>query len=185
MNALSLRSIGHIDSFVTPADYSELTIKSPAVDFFTDFTINKPLVIESSLPAIETKLLMKKAHVRLKLVINEKEQLVGIVSADDLLDRKIVQKLGKGDNRQDLSITDFMTPRDKLSVLEFSEVENANIGAVIHSLKSLGQQHCLVVDSSVNAIRGLFSASDISRKLKVDIDIQDQPSFSKLANKLD
>jgi len=135
--------------------------------------------------AIDTITLMKKAHVRLKLVINQHEELLGIVSADDLIERKIVQKLSKGDKREDLSITEFMTPKDKLKVLEYNDVEKSSIKEVINVLKTSGQQHCLVVDSREKLVRGLFSANDISRKLKVNVDVQDQPSFLKLANHLD
>ena len=91
----------------------------------------------------------------------------------------------QGDKREDLSITEFMTPKDKLRVLEYSEVKKSSIKDVINVLKTSGQQHCLVVDSREKLVRGLFSVSDISRKLKVNVDVQDQPSFIKLANHLD
>lgn len=185
MNTLSLNNIGQIKSLASPEDVNELTLSSPALAFFTDFTITKPLVIESNVSALDTMQLMKKAHVRLKLVINQNDDLLGIVSADDLIERKILQKLEKGDKRTDLSITDFMTPKDKLKVLEYDALEKSNIEQVIQTLKDSGQQHCLVVDSKADLVRGLFSVSDISRKLKVDIDVQDRPSFLKLAGKFD
>ncbi|MFC3094019.1 CBS domain-containing protein [Alteromonas sediminis] len=185
MKELKLNQIGDIRAFVTPSEFSELTLKSSALLFFTDFSKVRPLIIESGVSALETIHLMKKAHVKLKLVVDENEQLVGIVSADDLIERKFVQKLGDGTKRHELSISDFMTPREKLTVLEFSDVEKANIGAVIGTLRNSGKQHCLVIDSDKKVIRGLFSVSDISRKLKVDIDILDQPSFAKLANSLE
>ncbi|MBO1256327.1 CBS domain-containing protein [Alteromonas sp. 5E99-2] len=185
MKPLNIHSIGNIRKFATTTETEEITLLSPALSFFTDFTVTRPLVIESNISAVDTERLMKKAHVRLKLVLDEKGELLGIVSADDLLERKIVQKLDIGIDRKDLSITDFMTPREKLNVLDFNDVEKSNIGKVIHTLKNSGQQHCLVVDSDKQLIRGLFSVNDISRKLKIEIDVQDQPSFSKLAIKLD
>ena len=185
MNRLNLIPLGKINTFVVPDEIDEITADSSALSVFTDFSITKPLIIESSLSALETERLMKKAHVRLKLVLNDKGEFIGIVSAEDLLERKIVQKLQKGDKRQDLSITDFMTPANNLWVLEFDQVKNSKIKHVIQALKDYGQQHCLVVESKINKIRGLFSVSDISRKLKVDIDIQDRPSFAKLASKLE
>jgi hypothetical protein len=51
---------------------------------------------------------------------------------------------------------------------------------VIHHLKDSGQQHCLVVDKQANKIRGIFSASDISRKLKLPINVQDKSNFYKV-----
>ncbi len=185
MSNLQLNSIGNIRQLANPVEHSELSLTTSALEFFTDFTEIQPLVVESNLSAVDTIKLMKKTHVRLKLVVNSEEELVGIVSVDDLLERKIVQKLDKGEARSDLSLTDFMTPRSKLKVLEYKEISTSNIIKVISALENSGQQHCLVVDSYENIIRGLFSVSDISRKLKVDIDIHDKPSFSKLADKLD
>ena len=185
MNELKLNAIGNIKQFINPASYTELSLKSPALAFFTDFSVTKPLVIESNLSAVETMLLMKKTHVRLKFVLNAHDDVVGIVSADDIIERKLVQKLGKGDKREDLLITDFMTPREKLRVFEYKDLVNTNISHVIKALKDSGQQHCLVVETEKDIIRGIFSVSDISRKLQIAIDVQDQPSFSKLASKVD
>lgn len=185
MNTLRLNNIGTITTLAATEDVSELSLSSSALTFFTDFKKIKPLVIESNLSAVEAMQLMKKTHVRLKLVIDQNSELLGIVSADDLIERKIIQKLEKGDKREDLSINDFMTHKDKLKVLEYNAIDKSSIKQVIQVLKTSGQQHCLVVDSNAELIRGLFSVNDISRKLKVDIDVQDQPSFLKLASKLD
>lgn len=184
MNKLNLKNIDTIKKLAVTEGVEELSLSSNALRFFTDFKEVTPLVIESNLSAVEARQLMKKSHVRLKLVIDENNELVGIVSAEDLLERKIIQKLQKGDKREDLSIKDFMIKKDTLNVLEYSALTNSNIKQVIEILKTSGQQHCLVVDSNENVVRGLFSVSDISRKLKVYIDIQDQPSFLKLASTL-
>jgi CBS domain containing-hemolysin-like protein len=172
----------HLDQ---PKEKEPLTLRSPALSFFTDFTQVTPLVIDSDTSAVDTLQTMKKTHVRLKLVINQSDEVVGIVSADDLKERKIIQKMNKGDKRQDVSVKELMIPTEKLKVLSYEEIANCNISAIIDTLKSLGQQHCLVVDKQSNTIRGLFSVSDISRKLYISIDIYDAPSFLKLAVALD
>lgn len=185
MTKLNLMSIANINRLASPNQIEVVDLKTNALVFFTDFTQVNPLVIESSMSAFDTMRLMKKAHVRLKIVIDDEGCMLGIVSAEDLLERKMVQKLGKGDKVSDLSVTEFMTPLEKLRVLEYKEIKTSRIADVIGVLKHSGQQHCLVIDSEAEEVRGLFSASDISRKLKVDIDIQAQPSFVKLASKLD
>ncbi|MBT1451794.1 CBS domain-containing protein [Glaciecola sp. XM2] len=185
MTKLDLKNIGNINHLAVPIDQTELSLTSPAISFFTDFTQTQPLIIESSVSAVDTVKLMKKTHVRLKLVVNEQGDLVGIVSADDLIERKIVQKLQKGDTRDELSVTEFMTPRSGLQVLDYEAVKLSSIKKVIETLKNSGRHHCLVVDTNENLIRGLFSVSDISRKLKLNIDIQNQPSFSTLADHFD
>jgi CBS-domain-containing membrane protein len=73
-----------------------------------------------------------------------------------------------------------MRPKKNLSTLDYNELSRATIGDVIIALKDSGQQHCLVVDKDSNKIRGIFSASDISRKLHLSIDIQEKSSFYKV-----
>ena len=73
-----------------------------------------------------------------------------------------------------------MRSKNDLSALDYNQLANATIGDVISALKNSGQQHCLVVDKESNKIRGIFSASDISRMLQLPIDIQEKSSFYKV-----
>ena len=185
MNKLDLMTLDGVSRLEQPTNYVDLTLHSPSLEFMTDFTQVKPLVIESDYTALETKKLMMKAHVRLKLVLNHDGEFIGIVSADDLIDRKITQKVAEGEKREEIPITDCMLPKQKLRALDYAQLKENKILDVINILRESGQQHCLVVDSQTKTIRGVFSVSDISRKLHLAIDIQDQPSFSKLASSLD
>lgn len=185
MNKLKLKPLDDIHGLEQPLDYVNLNLDSPALEFLTDFTVVKPLIIDSDCTALETKKMMMKAHVRLKLVLDPQGDFIGMVSADDLSDRKITQKVAEGEKREEISITDCMLPKHKLSALDFHQLKHSNILDVINVLKDSGQQHCLVVDGETKTIRGIFSVSDISRKLHLSLDIQDQPSFSKIASTLD
>ena len=180
MKALNLYSTTEVDDLAWPDEMEGLTTESPALHFFTDFKKVKPLVIESTVSAVEVKRLMQKAHVRLKFVLNESGHFVGIISADDLIDRKIVQKVSEGLKRDDIALTELMTPKRDLKALDYQEVAKASISEVISKLKDSGDQHCLVVDCDNHKIRGIFSASDISRKLHLPIDIHDKSSFYKV-----
>jgi len=180
MRKLHLYPASHYEEMVWPEEIDSLSLETPALDFFTDFKSNRPLVIESSVSAIEVQKLMKKAHVRLKFVINPQYQFLGVVSTDDLVDRLIVQKTSEGFKREEIAVTELMRPKKNLSTLDYNELSRATIGDVIIALKDSGQQHCLVVDKDSNKIRGIFSASDISRKLHLSIDIQEKSSFYKV-----
>lgn len=181
MKHLDIISVENIQQIAQPLFEKPLSLDTPALNFFTDFTQVKPLVIQSDYTAIETKNLMIKTHVRLKMVLNPKSEFIGLVSADELTDRKIMQKVADGEKREEISVVDCMIPRVKLPALNYKQISSCCIGDVIRTLKDIGRQHCLVVDSEKNIIRGIFSVSDISRKLHIPIDIQDAPSFSKLA----
>jgi len=100
MRKLHLYPASHYEEMVWPEEIDSLSLETPALDFFTDFKSNRPLVIESSVSAIEVQKLMKKAHVRLKFVINPQYQFLGVVSTDDLVDRLIVQKTSEGFKRR-------------------------------------------------------------------------------------
>ena len=181
MKKLKFHPASAVTELEWPSEIHATSLETPALHFFTDFREVKPLVIESSVSAVDVKNLMIKAHVRLKIVINERNEFLGIVSADDLSDRLIMQKVSEGQNRTDISVADMMQPKHKLVALGYKELKAiTSIGDVIEALKDSGQQHCLVVDSEPEKIRGIFSASDISRMLHLPIDIQDRSSFYKV-----
>lgn len=180
MKALKLEVAADVEDLAWPPESRELSLDSPALEFFTDFLETKPLVIESNVSAIEVQRLMQKAHVRMKIVIDKKGRFMGVVAADDLLDRKILQHVSQGDLRKDIKVTDMMTPRRDLKALGYTAVTSAKINDVINALKNSGEQHCLVVDRQRNQVRGVFSASDISRKLHLPIDIQSVSNFYRV-----
>lgn len=180
MKTLKLYPTTDVFDLARPEETMGLTLDSSALNFFTDFKKVRPLVIESSLSGVEVKSLMKKAHVRLKFVLNDVGQFIGVISADELMDRKIVQRVSEGNKREDVPLTDLMTPKRDLWALDYSQVAKATISEVIETLKDNGQQHCLVIDRVSYKIRGIFSASDISRKLQLPIDIQDKSSFYRV-----
>lgn len=180
MKKLEFNSIGAVDDLCWPIEKSDISITSPAMLFFTDFEKVNPLVIDESISADLTRLLMLKAHVKLKLVVDSDYKFLGVVSLEDLDEQRITAKLSKSVKRESITVTDLMLPKREIKGFDFLEIKYANIGTVIHHLKDSGQQHCLVVDKQANKIRGIFSASDISRKLKLPINVQDKSNFYKV-----
>lgn len=180
MKKLHLYSASNIEDMAWPEEIQSISSATPALHFFTDFKYNRPLVIDSSISAVDVQKLMKKAHVRLKFVIDEHSKFLGVISNDELIDSIIVKKISEGFGRQEVLVTDLMRSKSELLALDYNELAQATIGDVISALKDSGQQHCLVVDQASNKIRGIFSASDISRMLQLPIDIQEKSSFYKV-----
>ncbi|PCI17474.1 MAG: histidine kinase [Piscirickettsiaceae bacterium] len=180
MKKLHLYKTENIDDLAYPEEKHDVSIESPALDFFTDFNNVMPLVTLSSTLITNLQELMVKAHVKLKFVIDENESFIGVISTSDIIARKIVLKVSEGYKREELKVFDLMKPKNELIALDINEVENAQIGDIIDALKESGQQHCLVLDRATHKIRGIFSASDISRKLQLSIYIQDSSSFYKV-----
>lgn len=180
MKKLQLYPTSEIDDLDYPEKIDGFSIASPALDFFTDFHDTTPLVIPASMPAVQAHTLMRQSHVRMKFVVDRARQFIGVVCAEDLIERKIVMKVSEGYAREEIPVSEFMTHKKTMKALDFNEVATALISDVIAVLKQSGQQHCLVVDQASHKIRGIFSASDISRKLHLPIDIQQQSSFYKV-----
>lgn len=184
MKTLPLYDTTPIDELAWPDTPTTLDVSSPALKVFTDFEKVEPLVIESSSFAKDAEVAMKKTHVRLKLVVDNDNKFVGVLSLDNLIGPEFMAKVVQGFKREELRVTDFMTPKDKLKAFDYSDVANSTIGNLIEALKERGQQHCLVIDRDTHKIRGLISASDIARKLKLSININSESSFSNIFNVL-
>ncbi|MDO8863688.1 CBS domain-containing protein [Haliea sp. E1-2-M8] len=180
MKKLHLYPTLDIDELEYPKERVSLSLTSSALEFFTDFHDITPLIIPDSMTAVEALKLMRQTHVRMKFVVDNLGQFVGVVSADDLVESKIVMKVAEGYAREALQVRDFMTHKKTMKALDFEEIVSAQISDVIAVLKQSGQQHCLVVDQRNHRVRGIFSASDISRKLHLPIDIQEKSSFYKV-----
>ena len=176
MTHLEFHEIGTVDDFVWPEEVTGISIESPAMLFFTDF--------EKVTRADLARSLMLREHVKLKLVVDSDDKFLGVVSLDDISEQHITAKLSKTITRDSITVADLMVPKREIKGLDFSEVENVDIGTVVHHLKDIGQQHCLVLDKSLNKIRGIFSASDISRRLGLPINVQDHSNFYRVFSAL-
>jgi len=181
MNKFTLFSVQQIDELVQPADFQPKSLLTNSMEFFTDFRDNEPLVIDAAVSAPEARNMMVRTHVRLKLVVDHEGHFVGVITAADLIEQNIITRAASsGIARDEVRVSDLMTRKKDLLALNIHEVEHSTIGDVVSFLKDNFQQHCLVVDEETHQIRGIFSASDISRKLRLPVYIQEQSSFSKV-----
>jgi len=177
MQTITLFSVSNIAHLVQPEEFHELSAASSALEIFTDFKKHIPLTIEGSVAADDVEVLMRKAHVKMKLVVDANNEFIGTISLDDLDERHFMTRIAAGDARHDILVSDLMTPKERIMALCLDDLEHASIGDVIKSLQKQGQQHCLVVDRSGRQIRGLISASDVARRLHIPIRIERVPTF--------
>lgn len=182
MAKLTLYDVDNVEELEWPDLDHEITMDSPALGIFTDFKEVKPLVIEGDTTAIDAQKLMQKAHVRLKVVVDGDTRFLGIVSFKELNSQEVIKRVSQGARRQELSVMDFMKPKNNLKAFAYSELEKATIKDVVDALKDNGQQHCMVIDHDQDRIRGVISASDIARKLRISLDITRDSSFVGIYN---
>ena len=149
-------------------------IDSPALAVMTDLRQVPAATVDLEAPLDEAKRFMIRRGVHLLLVTNDDRQVLGLITSNDMLGEKPVRfALERGIMRQEIRVRDIMTERERLEVLLYSDLVHAEVGHVVATLKHSGRQHALVIDQGggdeQQAVRGIFSASQIARQLGVSI----------------
>ena len=177
MNTLKLHTVADGDELAWPREDDQLSLATPAVAFFTDFEKIAPLVIQTTTTATEAKAMMLNMQLSLFTVVDEHQHFVGLISADDLLDHKMVQRISEGYKRTEILVSDLMHDKKNLQALAADEAMAATIDDVIEVLTGSGQHYCLVLEPTTHRVRGVFSTAEISRKLHMPIDVRAPDSF--------
>ena len=177
MHTISLFPVNSVAHMVQPDEFNDLDMNSPATEFFTDFKKHRPLTIENSTLAIDVESLMRKAHVRMKLVVDMDNEFVGTISTEELSEQHFMIRIANGERLAEITVSDMMCPKHELLALDIEELQQSTIRDIITALQRSGQQHCLVVDRHNDHIRGLISASDVARRLHMPIKIEKVPTF--------
>ncbi|MFT5996033.1 MAG: CBS domain containing-hemolysin-like protein, partial [Glaciecola sp.] len=105
MKNLDLYETESLDQLVWPEDNEALSMESSALLIFTDFKMYRPLIIDHSVQAIQLEELMKKAQVRMKLVLDKEKKFIGVVGYNDLSEQQILKKANNGITREELLVT--------------------------------------------------------------------------------
>ena len=179
---LKTLSLADISTIERPTDNEHLNLKSPAYKVFTDFNQHIPLVLEQSTSVNDAIALMKRTHVKLKLVIDSRESFRGVISLTDLLSVRVMRAAQEtGLSRNDLTVAQVMTRREALHAININDLASSRIGDLLATMKNFGDQHVLVVDPGKGSIRGMISASDIARRLHIPVSINARAnSFSEV-----
>ncbi|ACA85806.1 MULTISPECIES: CBS domain-containing protein [Shewanella] len=178
MRNLELFNTASVDHLLWSTDNDITQLNSPALSIFTDFDHSQPMVIDSQTSAVKTSEIMEKTHAFMRLVVDGKNRFLGVITKHQLLHRKMVKMANKfNSNLDELLVTDMMVPREELQSLDYEQLTSAKVSDVVRSLQENGLHHILVIDHQQHHIRGLISANDVARKLKVPINIEQPPSF--------
>ena len=152
---------------------TKITMDSPAYNVMTDLTRVEAVTIKPHESLFYAKRRMITMGVRLLLVVDNSNQVMGLLTTTDINSEKplnIVKEMST--SYVDLQVDDIMTTFDKLEVLSWHDVEKARVGDIAATLKRLGRKHAIVVDGKKNAqiIRGIFSSSQLARATGEEID---------------
>ncbi len=162
-------------SFMRPVQKlpERVKLSDPATSVMTD--LNKVSVV-----SVRAKTSMDKANakmirygVRTLLVLDDNDQVAGLLTASDVLGEKPMRFLQHmGGTHADIMVRDIMTTQRELEVLKIEDVQNAQVGQIVASLKKSHRQHVLVVAEGADgkqAVCGLFSITQIARQLGAQV----------------
>jgi hypothetical protein len=183
--ALSIRELGAGAGFRRPAQPQALKVstESPALEVMTDLARATPATIRAQAPLAGANQFMITRGVRLLLVVDDHENVLGVITATDILgERPMLVAAERGMRRDELTVADIMIPAAQVEVIALADVLAARVGHVLETLRRAGRQHALVVDfdeiASARAlappgrramVRGIFSFSQIARQLGVSV----------------
>ena len=149
------------------------TAESPATDAMTDLSRTAAATIEPDASLQRAEELMKHAKVRLLFVLDADHRLLGLITLNDIKgERPVRYQNDIGVGYGEIRVSDIMTPADRLETLSLHDVQDARIGDIIQTLKRTGRQHALVLERTGKGavIRGIFSATRISRQLGMPVE---------------
>ncbi|GIX40342.1 MAG: hypothetical protein KatS3mg129_0075 [Leptospiraceae bacterium] len=154
--------------------FEPLELTDPAIKAMTDLKKIPARIIypNETIDAANEKMIANK--VRLLFVVNYSDQILGIITAQDILGEKPV-KFAQENNvkRNEILVKDIMTPAEDLEVIEIKTLSQATVADVIETLRHKKRQHILVVDyqgpNNERTVRGIFSLNQIARQLGIPV----------------
>lgn len=156
-----------------PATNNPVQLDTPAIEVMTDFLAVSPVCIGPTATLSQATNTMIARGVRLLFVIDEAARIVGVITARDTMGERPIKLIReRGGKHGDLLVEDVMTPHRDLEALPMAEVLRAEVGDILETLKWVGRQHAIVVETDPSGnelVRGIFSATNIGRRLGVPI----------------
>ncbi len=183
---IRLQDINTVEHLISPDQAQDsIGLHSPAMSVMTDFKAVNPVTISESVNVDSALEWMKHQHVRMLFAVDTKGSFTGVITARDIMGRRVMAYMqANGLPREDVLVKHIMISKNNLQALTFDQLQHAKIGDVMLTFKDSGEQHILVVDegmAKVKRVRGIISASDISRQLKVGFEVMyEAKSFAEI-----
>jgi CBS-domain-containing membrane protein len=174
-NALQSFPLKAGSSFVRPVQVlpEQVKLSAPATDVMTDLSKVSVVSVRAKTPMDKANAKMIRYGVRMLLVLDENEQVAGLLTATDVLGEKPMRFLqNMGGTHADIMVRDIMTTQRELEVLKIEDVRNAKVGQIVATLKKSNRQHALVVAEGADgrqSVCGLFSITQIARQLGAQV----------------
>jgi CBS-domain-containing membrane protein len=173
-------------SITLPSHADSVTLDDQAIRVMTDFRRIRAITIDPDSSIEFAHQLMKHAGVRMLVVVDHTGRLAGLITLRDIVGEKPMSIVTREKiRRQDIQVSQIMTPRSELDPFNMRDVEHATVKDVILKLREAGRQHAIVVEDQEKGagylVRGIFSITQIGRQLGIDISAEGHlQSFAEL-----
>ncbi|MBS1189550.1 MAG: hypothetical protein H6R10_1342 [Rhodocyclaceae bacterium] len=157
-----------------PSTYNNVEPSTPAIEVMTDFQQTSPVTIQSDAQLIHATNAMLSRGVRFLFVVDDDDVIIGVITARDTNGERPVKLIReRGGKHGELRVEDVMTRLSSMEALTLADVLHAEVGHILQTLKQVGRQHAIVLESDPSSgkdiVRGMFSATAIGRRLGVPI----------------
>lgn len=173
---LSSKSLEAGVNIARPHDFiRSLSLSDSALSVMTDLTRVPAVSIRAEARLDEAERLMRVRGVRMLLVLDQDETIIGLITLTDIKSEKPMQIIqARGGTHGEVLVSDIMVVQGQIDVLCLDDVQRSRVGDVVATLKASGRQHALVVEREdegrPQVLRGIFSISQIGRQLQMDIE---------------
>jgi CBS-domain-containing membrane protein len=180
-------------SFLRPPEPPRIVhLDDPAYDVMTNFNHVHPITVMPAVTIDAALVQMKIRGVRLLLVINENEEITGLITSSDIQGEHPIeiaeqQRISRSEIRVDM----IMTPHIRIDVMTIGQIHRLQVGHIVETLRQLDRRHILVVEvdqvTGRQQVCGLFSMSQIKKQLRpVDEIVQPdhEPTVAGLLHEL-
>lgn len=146
-----------------------------ALSVMIDFTLTPPHTIRPTDTMDHAIHEMEVSGAHLLLVINEEGYFKGILTSQDVWGEKPIKLIQESRMHRDhVLVKMIMVPYTHILGLDFALIEStACVGHIVKTLAAHKQHYALAVapctDQAVQMIRGIFTASQISKQLHIDV----------------
>lgn len=180
-------------TFARPPELpSIIRLEDSATVVMTNFNEIHPVTIAPDIPIDDALERMKSAGVRLLLVTDDHEKIIGLITSNDIQGERPIEMVQEQRiRRTEITVENIMVPQSAINALDLEQVAKLQVGHIVATLNKMGRRHLLVAqtdpDSGAQQVCGLFSMSQIEKQLglgrKVAKDIH-TPTVAELVHEL-
>jgi len=151
----------------------QVKLGDPATEVMTDLSKVAVVSVRAKTSMDKANAKMIKYGVRMLVVLDENEQMAGLMTASDVKGEKPISYLQRmGGTHADIMVCDIMTPLRELEAMNIQDVKNAKVVNIVATLQKANRQHSMVVSEASDGsqtVCGLFSMTQIARQLGVQV----------------